>query len=420
LKKVKLQKTASKPVGTLKISGSKSISNRVLVMAALSDEEIDAVNFINLSEADDTERMEFYLDQVNSCSKQGLPLVINAENAGTVMRFLASFLTVKKGDWLLTGSERMQKRPISILVSALQKLGAGISYAGETGFPPLRIKGGKLSGGELEMDTSVSSQFISSLMLLAPLTERGLKINFANKLVSFPYIEMTKKLMEASGARVELSETYVKIHTSDYKINPMYIEPDWSSASYWYEVAALSEDADIFLEGFTKKSVQGDRCVWQIFDDLGVHTKFESEGIRLTSSKKYTDHLTYDFNDVPDLVPSVLTTCAAKKITATVTGVTHLKHKESDRMQALANELLKIGAILKSENDTWHLVFDKATSVDEKLVFETYKDHRMAMCFSPLVLKFDNIIVKDRQVVEKSYPAFWDDLKKLKFVRLNS
>ena len=389
-------------------------------MAALSDKEIESDDFTNLSEADDTERMLFYLNQVNSCSRQRLPLVINAENAGTVMRFLASFLSAKKGNWLLTGSERMQKRPIGILVSALQTLGARISYAGETGFPPLRIKGGKLSGGTLEMDTSVSSQFISSLMLVAPLTEKGLIIHFANKPVSFPYIEMTKKLMETFGVQVDLSETFVKIHPSDFNAKPMYIEPDWSSASYWYEVAALAEDADIFLEGFTKKSVQGDSCVWQIFDKLGVHTEFESGGIRLTSFEKYTDHLTYDFTDAPDLVPSVLTTCAAKKITATVTGVAHLKHKESDRMQALSAELLKIGAILRSDNDTWHLAFDNAISVDEKLVFDTYKDHRMAMCFSPLVLKFDHIRVNDRQVVEKSYPAFWDDLKKLKFVRVNS
>ena len=420
MKKVQLQKSASRPVGTLKISGSKSISNRVLIMAALSDNEIEPDDFTNLSAADDTERMMFYLDQINSCSKQGLPLVINAENAGTVMRFLASFLSVKKGNWLLTGSERMQKRPIGILVSALQTLGAEITYAAETGYPPLLIKGGKLSGGTLEMDASVSSQFITSLMLIAPFTEKGLKIKFANKPVSYPYIEMTKKLMQAFGASVELSETYVKIHSSEYNAEPINIEPDWSSASYWYEVAALAEDADIFLEGFSKESVQGDSCVWQIFDALGVHTEFKPEGIHLTSSKKNTGHLTYNFTDAPDLVPSVLTTCAAKKITATVTGVAHLKHKESDRMQALATELLKIGAILSSDNDTWHMAFDKALSMDEKLVFDTYKDHRMAMSFSPLVLRFDKIIVKDRQVVEKSYPAFWKDLKKLKFVRLNS
>lgn len=420
MKNIQLEKISSKPKGRLQISGSKSISNRVLIMLALSDEDIDLTEFSNLSEADDTQRMLYYLNQISSCSNQNLPLVINAENAGTVMRFLASFLSVIKGNWLLTGSSRMQKRPIGILVSALQDLGAKISYVDKPGYPPLRIKGGRLTGGELEMDASVSSQFISSLMMVAPYTQKGLTIRFSDKPVSFSYIEMTRKLMQNYGASVELKDTFVKVKPSEYQIKPIQIEPDWSSASYWYELASLAETSDIFLEGFTNDSVQGDSCVHQIFKELGVQTKFETDGIRLISAAKQTAHFKYDFTDAPDLVPAVLTTCAAKKIKASVSGVEHLKHKESDRMLALTQELKKIGAVLTEKNKTYHLSFDENMNIPEKLVFETYKDHRMSMCFAPLAIVFDTITIKDKNVVEKSYPAFWDDLKKLNFVRLNS
>lgn len=420
MKKVHLEKRSSIPSGTLKISGSKSISNRVLIMSELSEEETDQINFSNLSEADDTTRMVFYLNQIKTCSNQNLPLVINAENAGTVMRFLASFLSVKDGNWLLTGSERMLKRPIGILISSLQDLGSEISYAAENNYPPLLIKGGKLSGGELDMDASVSSQFITSLMLISPLMKKGLTIRFAERPVSLPYIEMTKRLMQIFNINIQLEDTFVKINPSKYQIKELKIEPDWSSASYWYETAALAESSDIFLKGFKKDSVQGDSCVWEIFNELGVRTSFDNDGISISSSHKNTHHFKFNFTDAPDLVPAVLTTCAAKKIKATINGVEHLKHKESDRMQALTNELAKIGAIISSKDGTYHLNFDESISIEKKLVFKTYKDHRLAMCFSPLVLIFDNITIKDKDVVEKSYPAFWNDLKKLKFVRVNS
>jgi 3-phosphoshikimate 1-carboxyvinyltransferase len=420
LKSIRLEKISSAPKGKLHISGSKSISNRVLIMSELSDAETDISSFPNLSEADDTQRLIFYLNQISSCANQQLPLIINAENAGTVMRFLASYLSVQKGSWLLTGSERMQKRPIGILVSALQGLGAHISHSDKTNYPPLHIIGGQLAGGELKMDASVSSQFITSLMMVAPYTQKGLTIRFDEKPVSFSYIEMTRKLMQNFGASVELKDTFVQVKPSEYKIKSIKIEPDWSSASYWYELASLAETSDIFLEGYTNNSVQGDSCVSEIYKELGVHTIFEPDGIRLTSSGKQTSHFTYDFTDAPDLVPAVLTSCAAKKIKASITGVEHLKHKESDRMLSLSNELKKTGAILTEKNKTYHLSFDNNMTISEKLVFETYKDHRMAMCFAPLAIVYDKITIKDKDVVEKSYPAFWDDLKKLNFVRMNS
>jgi 3-phosphoshikimate 1-carboxyvinyltransferase len=277
-----------------------------------------------------------------------------------------------------------------------------------------------LSGGVLPMDANVSSQFISSLMMVAPYTTKGITIEFKQRPVSLPYIQMTKDLMQLFGVEVELTDTFVRINPSDYRIQDTFIEPDWSSASYWYEMASLADHANLFLEGFTKNSVQGDSCVWQIFEQLGVHTDFKTGGIQLTAKKEHTDHFIYNFTDAPDLVPAVLTTCAAKKIKATITGVDHLKHKESDRMMALETELAKIGAVLVSENESYHLKFNKNHSPEKKLVFNTYKDHRMAMCFSALVLKFDNVLIQDKEVVEKSYPAFWNDLRKLKIVKLNS
>lgn len=389
-------------------------------MADLVKEQEGQIEFANLSQADDTLRLKFYLNQIRSCSNQNLPLVINTENAGTVLRFLTSFLSKKSGKWLLTGSERMQKRPIGILVSALQKLGADISYSGKQGFPPLLVKGSKLSGGELEMDASVSSQFITSLMMIAPLMNKGLTIDFSEKPVSFPYIEMTRKLMQEFGVDVQLKEKSVKINPSEYKVKSVSIEPDWSSASYWYEVVALADKAELFLEGFMKDSVQGDSCVWEIFKELGVNTIFESSGIRLESSAKYTTHFNYDFSGLPDLVPAILTTCAAKGISATITGVDHLRHKESDRMKALSTELKKIGANISARNGNFHLNINKNRSIRKDMIFETYKDHRMAMCFAPLVFMFDHIVIKDKDVVNKSYPTFWEDLEKLKFVKLNS
>ena len=386
----------------------------------LAEEHEDQIELANLSQADDTIRLAFYLNQIRTCSDQNLPLVINAENAGTVLRFLISLLARKNGKWLLTGSERMQKRPIGILVSALQELGADISYSAKQGFPPLLVKGRKLSGGKLEMNASVSSQFITSLMMIAPLMDKGLTIDFSERPVSFPYIDMTQKLMNKFGADVELKEKSVKINSSGYKIKSLSIEPDWSSASYWYEVVALADKAELFLEGFTKESVQGDSCVREIFKEIGVNTTFESNGIRLKSSAKCTTHFNYDFSDSPDLVPAVITTCAAKGISATITGVDHLQYKESDRMKALSIELEKIGARISKKNGIIHLNINKSQKIQKDMVFETYKDHRMAMCFAPLVLMFDQIIIKDKDVVNKSYPAFWEDLEKMKFVKLNS
>jgi 3-phosphoshikimate 1-carboxyvinyltransferase len=417
---VTLKKYRTDLSGFVRITGSKSISNRILIMAELAEAYDDTLQFDNLSEADDTLRLQYYLDKIRLSSLYCLPLVINADNAGTIMRFLSSFLTIKKGKWLLTGSKRIQNRPIEILVASLKELGADIKYAEREGHPPVLIVGGDLKGGKIKMDTSVSSQFISSLMMIAPVLEKGLLIRFAGKPVSFPYIEMTGKLMKHFGIEVELTPGQVKVNPSKYRIKNFTVEPDWSSASYWYETVAIAGEGDLFLEGFFKDSVQGDSRLSELFESLGVHTEFEPNGIRLSATGKRTDHFFYDFTETPDLVPAVLTTCAALKIPATMKGVDHLKYKESDRMKVLGIELNKIGAKLKENNGVFELSLKKNFQLTKKPVFETYNDHRMAMCFAPLVLKYDEITVKDKEVVEKSYPEFWNDLQQLGIVHLIS
>lgn len=415
---VTLKKKNTTPSGTLRLSGSKSISNRVLIMAELSDEWDEHIEFDNLSEADDTLRLQYYLEQIRSCSLQCLPLVINTENAGTVMRFLSSFLAIKKGKWLLTGSKRMQNRPIEILADALIELGADIKYADREGHPPLLITGTELKGGTIKLDASVSSQFISSLMMIAPVTEKGLYIQFAERPVSFPYIEMTAKLMEYFGVDVVLTANSVKVNPSTYKIRDLAVEPDWSSASYWYEALAIAGKGELFLEGFSKESVQGDSRVSELFEMLGVQTGFEEKGIRISAAGTKAKHFSADFTNTPDLVPAVLATCAALRVPATIQGVDHLKHKESDRMQVLAVELSKTGALLEEKKDgAFELRFKKSFKPDKKLVFETYGDHRMAMSFAPIVLKYNELTVKDKDVVEKSYPGFWNDLEQLGIVQ---
>jgi 3-phosphoshikimate 1-carboxyvinyltransferase len=411
-----LRKNNADISGRLHLTGSKSISNRVLIMAELSKEWDENIEFDNLSEADDTLRLQYYLEEIRSCSLQCLPLVINTENAGTVMRFLSSFLTVKKGKWLLTGSKRMQNRPIEILVDALKELGADINYTEREGHPPLLITGDGLRGGEISMDASVSSQFISSLMMIAPVTEKGIYIHFSERPVSFPYIDMTRKLMAYFGVDIELTSKSVKVNPSQYLIRDFAVEPDWSAASYWYEVLAIAGKGEIFLEGFSKESVQGDSRVSKLFKDLGVQTKFEKKGVRISATGKRTEHFTCDFTNIPDLVPAVLATCAALRIPATIKGVAHLKYKESDRMQVLRDELGKTGALLKEKDSVFELSYKKSFRPEKQLIFETYGDHRMAMSFAPLVLKYDEITIMDKDVVEKSYPGFWNDLQQLGIV----
>ena len=404
---VKLKYSNRKLAGSINLSGSKSISNRLLIIRALAGSKL---RFDNLSDSADTQSLKFYLRFIEDCASSAIPMVIDAANAGTVLRFLSAYLSIKEGTWLLTGSDRMKERPIRGLVSALDNLGVEISYTEKTNFPPLRIIGSDIEIEGVDVDASSSSQFVSALMLIAPYLENGLQIQLIKKPVSFSYIKMTQKLMQEFGAKVQLNKKKVTVKPGGYQIKSYAVEPDWSSASYWYEIAALSENADIFLKGLLKESVQGDRIAAEIFEQLGVSTIFEEGGIRLKSTNNFASTFSYDFSDCPDLVPAVLSACAGKGIPAKFKGIGHLKHKESDRIAAMQTELQKTGTVLKRKSNTVELIPSEKNLAQTDCIFNTHGDHRIAMALAPLALILASVKINNPEVVKKSYPLFWKDL----------
>jgi 3-phosphoshikimate 1-carboxyvinyltransferase len=407
LDKVTLQRLSGKLNGEIGITGSKSISNRLLIIEALTDKK---KSIRNLSGSEDTKRLRTSLHMVKTCATSRIPMVVDAGNAGTVMRFLTALLAVTEGKWLLTGSDRMKKRPVGELVKALKKLGADINYAGTFGFPPLRIKGAELRSKVLELDVAESSQFVSALMMVAPELGDGLKINFKNRPVSFPYIKMTAQMMQEFGVEVLLTDKMVEVKPGDYASITYSIEPDWSSASYWYEMAALSGSVDLLLTGFTKDSLQGDHILPVIFENFGIKTVFEKKGVRLSKSGINTKYFQFNFESYPDLVPAVLATCAAKGIAARIEGINHLKFKESDRLEVLKTELAKVGAEILVSGNIAELV-PPVKMPEEEIVFDTYDDHRIAMSLAPLALKFGKVTINKPGVVQKSYTLFWKDIQ---------
>ncbi|MFK5856639.1 MAG: 3-phosphoshikimate 1-carboxyvinyltransferase [Bacteroidota bacterium] len=411
---LQLVKTSAKAFGKVNISGSKSISNRIIIIRELSG-SICSVN--NLSLSDDTQRLLFYINMIATCGKSGIPMVIDANNAGTVSRFLSAFLIYREGTWLVTGNERMKVRPIEGLVDGLQMLNAQITYPDKKGYLPIRIIGSDIIGGHIEVDVTKSSQFISAIMMIGPYLYEGLKISFKGKPVSIPYIEMTQKLMQKFGAYVELNDEGVHILHGKYKFHPCSVESDWSSASYWYETVALADNAEIQIPGLAKNSLQGDSVLVNIYEQLGVTTRFEGDGITLIKTKNITDKFSYDFEGCPDIVPAVMATCAALGIKSVFKNIGHLAFKESNRIKALALELKKVGASLKKNKNSYTLTTG-TFEPDNSLVFRTHGDHRIAMCLAPLVLKYNNIEICSPNVVNKSYPEFWDELKKLNFATL--
>lgn len=378
------------------------------------------IKISNLSDAKDTQT----LLQLLSGKKLS---TFDVGHAGTAMRFLTAYLAIKEGEFVLTGSERMQQRPIKILVDALRILGAEIEYLNNEGFPPLKIKGKKLLGGEITVDGSVSSQYISALMLVAPYMENGLKINFEGQLTSKPYLEMTLEIMKYFGAELTWAASRIRrndaieVKAGRYVAKDFYVEADWSAASYWYSMVALSNKADITLQGLQKESLQGDVVVAKIYENFGVKTEFIENGIRLTkNSSPITHHspLFLDFTNCPDLAQTVAVTCAALNVAAKLTGLSTLRIKETDRIVALQNELNKLGYNAEVENDDL-IIKGYASNLrhsceSRNLSVKTYNDHRMAMAFVPLALLYP-IVIENPDVVIKSYPYFWEDLKSVGF-----
>ena len=414
---LQLNLKSNKLRGKIAISGSKSISNRALIMKALAGSD---AKFKNLSNSDDSRQMVRILKQIETCASSRIPLIIDARNAGTVIRFLTAFVANKEGKWLLTGTERMLHRPIGSLVEALITLGADIHYTGQTGFPPLAVYGKNFSGREVYMDASVSSQFISALMMIGPYLKGGLKIRFKTKPVSEPYLRMTQKMMMNFGIEVLWNENLIAVPEGDYQISDYNIEPDWSSASYWYEIAALSQESDLLLTGFTKASVQGDSICAELFEPLGVKTVFHKEGIRLLQHAETTDFFEHDFTGCPDLVPAIAVTCAIKGIPAKFTGVAHLKFKESDRILSLKTELQKIGTEIEKTADGFEIHPATQNPPKKQLMFETYDDHRIAMSMAPAFLKYNSVGINDPETVNKSYPLFWENIQQLGLVNVEN
>ena len=392
----------------IQLPASKSVSNRALIIYALSGGYKLPQN---LSDCDDTEVI------INAI--RYMPEVIDIKAAGTAMRFITAYLSVMRGTHVITGTDRMKHRPISVLVDALRKLGAHIEYVGEEGFPPLRITGSKLTGGLLEIPGNVSSQYISALLMIGPVLEEGLELRLTGDIISRPYIDLTLWMMREFGADADWSAgDTISVKPQPYSNRDYVIENDWSGASYWYEMVALSQDreATVRLSGLMDGSKQGDSVVKYIFSLLGVKTSFESRDgerlqvVTLKRSGRCVPRLEYDFVNSPDLAQTVVVACCAKGVPFHFRGLSTLKIKETDRIAALKKELLKLGYVLKDINGS-ELVWDGTRCEPQKhAVIDTYEDHRMALSFAPLGL-LKPIVINNPQVVTKSYPRFWDDLK---------
>lgn len=395
--------------GKIDLTASKSESNRALIIQALCEEDFEIKN---LAEAKDTKTLSNLLDKIESNNSPDT-LTLDVGPAGTTFRFLTAFLAVKNGNYVLTGSERMLERPCGILVDALQSLGADIKYLGKEGYPPLQISGKELDKNEVNIKGNVSSQFISALMLIAPHLKNGLNINFTSELVSKPYLTMTSSMMQYFGANINWLEKGISIASENYKAKNFTVEADWSAASYWYEIACLSTKANIELTGLKEESLQADSACVEIFEKLGVKTKFNKTGIVLSKEENKTSFFKYDFEECPDIAQTLAVTLAAKNIESKLYGLQTLKIKETDRIIALKNELKKLDC---SSNDTEDTLYINTDFKDELIgQIATYHDHRMAMAFAPLALVCSSILIEDENVVDKSYPRFWDDLKQIGF-----
>ena len=397
---------------TVDLPASKSISNRALIIHALSGGDILPQN---ISDCDDTE--------VIVSALQDMPEEINIKAAGTAMRFMTAYLSLIPGTHVLTGTERMKHRPISTLVDALRQLGADIEYTGEQGFPPLRITGKQLPGGNLDMAGCISSQYISAMLIIGPMMERGLSLHLTSDIISRPYIDLTLWMMGEFGASAKwVSADTIVVEPKPYKTRDYFIENDWSAASYWYEMVALSDDpeATVRLTGLTDGSKQGDSVTRYIFSLLGVKTVLETkkqgvpQTVTLKRNGRCVPKLEYDFVNSPDLAQTFVVTCLAKEIPFHFTGLATLKIKETDRIEALKREARKLGYVIESRNDSellWN--GERCEPSDEGI--DTYEDHRMALAFAPFALKRPGLAINNPQVVSKSYPKFWEDLKEAGF-----
>lgn len=415
-----------KVVADIALPASKSVSNRALLLQALCQEK--RYTIANLAVCDDTEHME----QGVAAKRAGAPL-IDIGATGTAMRFLTAYLAITKGETIITGSERMKQRPIGTLVEALRKLGADITYINKEGYPPLRICGKRLQGGELEIEAGISSQYISALLMVAPCFTEGLTLHLKGDIASRTYIELTLDLMRRYGAVAEWTNGQtIRVNPGTYEDTPLSVEGDWSAASYWYELAAVAahqgHEVDILLRGLTAESQQGDRVVAEMYELLGIKTVYTEEGARLFGGNFHLSSLTSaptgvdlrfnfplekDFTHCPDIAQTLAVTYCLLGIPFRLGGIHSLRIKETDRVAALIAELRKLGYVLRAEGDERLLWDGTRCTPDEHPTIATYDDHRMAMAFAPAALCYKNLAIEHPEVVTKSYPTFWEDLKKV-------
>ena len=393
---------------TINLPASKSISNRALILHALGK---GSVVPDNLSDCDDTKVI------INALKT--MPPVIDIKAAGTAMRFMTAYLSVTPGEHIITGTNRMKHRPIRVLVDALRKLGAQIEYTEEEGFPPLRITGDALDGGMLEIPGDVSSQYISALLMIGPAMKNGLKLRLTGNIVSRPYIDLTLHVMHEFGISVEWTDVdMISVGHQEIGDRRYTIENDWSASSYWYEILAMTNDdeARVTLPGLKDASRQGDSAVRYLFSMLGVKTAFRtSNEVVLTRHMCSLPRLDYDFINQPDLAQTLVVTCATLGIPFHFTGLGNLRIKETDRIEAMKTEMRKLGYVLDDSVETELSWNGERCDAEEKPVIDTYEDHRMAMAFAPTAILLGEIRINNPEVVTKSYPGYWDDLRKAGF-----
>lgn len=403
----------------IKITGSKSETNRLLLLQALYPN----ISLENTSNSDDSEVMLSIIQksQISNLKSQ----IFDVHHAGTAMRFLTAFFAIQEGkEVVLTGSSRMKERPIKILVEALQQLGAEISYEENEGFPPIKIQGKKLTKSKVSLPANVSSQYISALLLIAPKLENGLELTLEGEITSIPYIKMTLALLNEIGVETLFVKNKITINQKSTIVNHQStIESDWSSASYWYSIVALSKiGTQITLSSYKQNSLQGDSALVEIYKNFGVETVFNiNNSITIAKVSTYnchTEHVevlqptTYNLNNSPDIAQTIAVTCFGLGIGCNLTGLHTLKIKETDRLEALKTELSKLGANISVTDDS--LSIQQSNILNSNITIATYQDHRMAMAFAPLALK-TSLIIQDAEVVSKSYPTFWEDLKSIGF-----
>lgn len=390
--------------GRIQITGSKSESNRMLLLQALYPQ----ITLDNLSNSDDTVAMKSGLESDKN--------MVDIGHAGTSMRFLSAYYsTLENQEKILTGSSRMQERPIGVLVDALRQLGADISYLKNEGYPPLLIKGKRLTASEVLLSANISSQYITALMLIAPSLPDGLRLYLEGKITSIPYIEMTLSLLHKIGVDAIFSGQHIQVFPKkDITQITHAVESDWSSASYYFSMVALAKEADVSLSTYKKDSLQGDRVLMDVYQQFGVKSSIENNTLALKKQTMGSTHVQLDLSDAPDIAQTIAVTCYGLGLSCSLTGLHTLKIKETDRLVALQNELSKLGATIEITDNSLHL-HKRTNPIRPNVLIETYHDHRMAMAFAPLGLLVP-IRIQDADVVTKSYPGFWKDLEQNGFL----